>query len=167
MDMAFLRLAQQGQREIRLRQRLAPGQGEPAARSRIEHAVLFHAAQDLIHALRFAVHRLRPARAGAHAGVAARTLRAVKANQPADNAHGPGRTSFGAPPAYGGGQAARGVVGALRLAALRLRIAAPRAMQRASLQEHQRTDAFAVVDAEFLHIEHDTRLLPVQHGGCS
>lgn len=166
MDMAFLRLAQQGQREIRLRQRSPPDRVS-------RRPIAYRTRRPLPRGSGFdprSAFRRTPSvpRSGRRARRrCSRTLRAVKANQPADNAHGPGRTSLGAPPAYGGGQAARGVVGALRLAALRLRIAAPRAMQRASLQEHQRTDAFAVVDAEFLHIEHDTRLLPVQHGGCS
>ena len=167
VDVAAAGFAEQGQREFRLGQRLAPGQGHSAAGPGIEHAVLLHAPEDVVHAHGFAVDRLGTARTGPDAGVAARTLRTVETNHPVDDAHRAGRARLGAAPAHGGGQAARGIVGALRFTALRFRVAAPRAVQRAAFQEHQRTDAFAVVDAEFLYIKHDARPLPVQHDGYS
>ena len=123
--------------------------------------------QNVVHADTFPVDGLRPRGAGPHAGVAARAHGTVKTDEAVDHAHRARGTGPGAAATDLGAQAARRVVSPFGLAALRLGVAAPRAMQRTAFQKDQRPDAFAVVDAEFLDIEYDARLMLVEHGGSS
>ena len=160
VDAAPVGLDEQRLEEIGLQQALAAAHGHPTAGFPIERAVLLDLRQHLVHGHFLTEEVERVGRADRHA------LAAVGAQVPVDP-HlvvgpfaGPDdvdrqfRTHRQAEPALFLADALARVVGELGQLEDALRVRAPLAAQRASLEEHGRADARAVVGTEVLNVQH-------------
>ena len=148
-------LTEERRRELGLHERFAARERHPAAALLVEGLVLHADAQHLLRGFPRPLTGERPRRGLTHAGPAPHAGRGVDPH--------PFGAERGRPPRAGArasaaAQALPAVPQNLHVGALAFRVGAPRAAQRAALQEHDGADARPVVQAELLEIENQALL---------